>query len=253
MFTVATGFFDIGREEWRHYTRKLEVYLTYFKNVLSLNVNMVVFTEPKFVELVEEIRNGISSRTIIVPLEISELYMYQHLEKIQEIQNDPEFSVGHPNPLCPEVSKPLYNVVVCNKMDLLFKATELDTKSKYFVWLDGGYTHGNVDMSSLDWKPRSLFEHRDTLSMICLESIEVVGDDPREFFLKYIDVINGGFVGGYRDVVKKVRDLYYDLVVELFEVGLKDDDQFYHTILAKRNPELFNLIRGGWYSAMDFS
>lgn len=253
MFTVVTGFFDIGRGEWEHYNRKIEEYLKHFRNLLSLKVNMVIFTEPNFVELVEDVRKDVNCRTNIVTTELSQLYMYEHLEKIKSIQNDPNFAVGHPNPVSPEISKPLYNVVVCSKMDLLFRATVIDTESEYFIWLDAGYTHGTIDMSLLEWNPTSLFKHKDTLSMICLQSMDLVGDDPKEFFLKYVDVISGGFFGAYRDVVKKVRDLYYDLVVELFELGLKDDDQFYHTILAKRRPELFNLIRGGWYGAIDIS
>ena len=85
MFTVVTGFFDIGRGEWDHYNRKIEEYLQHFRNLLSLKVNMVIFTESNFVELVEDVRKDVNCRTSIVTTKLSQLYMYEHLEKIKSI------------------------------------------------------------------------------------------------------------------------------------------------------------------------
>lgn len=252
MFTVVTGFFDIGRGEWQHYTRKLDSYLRYFANMLSLKVNMIIFIEPKFVNFVESNRNYTNYKTIIIPTDITNLHMYQYLERITEIQNKPEYSTGHPNVTAPEICQPLYNVVTCSKMHLLAEATKIDTESDYFIWLDAGYTHNTMDLSILDWNPTCLFEHSDKFSVITLQSLAAASEDPREFFLQYIDVLIGGFMGGYRDTINKIKDLYYDLVLEMFELDLKDDDQFYNTILAKRHPELFNVIQSTWYGAMTF-
>lgn len=249
-FTVVTGFFDIGRGEWDRYNRKLEEYFIYFENTLKLKVNMVIFIESKHYEFVKDIRDTILNvRTIICKMEIEELYMYQHLDRITDIQNSPNFALNHPNPTAPEICKPLYNVVVCNKMDFLQKATEIDKESQYFIWLDAGYTHGNINMSVLHWNPTNLFECKDKICMICLQDISRVSDDPKEFFEQYKDVIIGGFISGYRDTISKVRDMYYDLVEELYDLEIKDDDQYYSTMLAKRNPELYQLYWGRWYDA----
>ena len=252
-FTVVTGFFDIGRGEWGKYNRKCEEYLIHFENTLKLKNNMVVFIENKNFDFVRRIRDKVTDeskvRTVIYILELKELYMYQHLERIEDIQNELTFAINHPNPTAPEICKPLYNVVVCNKMDLLHKATILDVDSEYFIWLDAGYTHSSVDLSTLNWNPTNLFEIKDKMSVICLQDINKGSDDPKEFFNQYIDIIIGGFISGYRDTIENVRDLYYDLVLELFEHDIKDDDQFYNTILAKRHPELYHFHKGSWYDA----
>jgi protein YibB len=250
MFTVVTGFFDIGRGEWEYYTRKIDEYLKHFTNMLKLNVNMIIFVEQKFFQLVQTIRKTVNCKTTIITLSINDLYMYKYLERITDIQNDPLYSSGHPNIKAPEISQPLYNIVTCSKMDLVYQATQIDTESNYFIWLDAGYTHSTIDLSNLDWNPTTIFKNKNTLSVIAIQSQDLANDDPREFFLQYIDILIGGFIGGYRNTFKKVRNMYYELVLEMFEIGLKDDDQFYNTILAKRHPELFTVYSGGWYSAM---
>jgi len=86
-FTVVTGFFDIGRGEWGKYNRKTEEYLIHFENTLKLKNNMVIFIENKNFDFVRRIRDKVTKvRTIIYILELKELYMYQHLDRITSIQ-----------------------------------------------------------------------------------------------------------------------------------------------------------------------
>lgn len=252
MFTVVTGFFNIERHTWDSYNRNLEEYLLQFTNLLSLNVNMIIYTEPSFVELIQNIRNSKVVKTTIIQTSLKKLHMYQYLDRITEIQNNSEYAKDHPNKSAPEICKPLYNIVTCSKMDMLAKATKYDPDSEYFIWLDAGYTHNTIDLSTLDWNPTRIFQHKDKMAVISLQSLAAAKDDPKEFFLQYIDVIIGGFFGGYRDTIIKVRNLYYNLVLEMFDLGLKDDDQFYNTILAKRHPELFKVYVDNWYGSMYF-
>lgn len=252
MFTVVTGFFDIGRGEWDSYKRNLDEYLRHFKNMLSLKVNMIIFIDSIHFDFVKNIRDNIMCKTTIIVLKPSDLYMYQYIDRITEIQNSPNYAIGHPNVRAPEICRPMYNVVTCSKMDLMYKATLFEKNSEYFIWLDAGYTHSTIDLSELNWNPTRLFEYHDKLCVIALQSLDIAKDDPKEFFLQYIDVLIGGFFGGYRDTILQVRDLYYNLVLEMFDIGIKDDDQFYNTILAKRYPELFKIFIDNWYGAMLF-
>lgn len=253
MFTVVTGFFDIGRGEWQNYNRKIDEYLKNFENLLRLNVNMIIYIERQYTEFVHNIREDIPKKTTIITSKITDLYMYKYLTKIKEIQANPLYSIGHPNPSAPEICKPLYNIVTCSKMDMVAQATNYDHESDYFIWLDAGYTHSTVDLSKLDWNPTTLFEHKKKLAVIALCPLHDASDDPLTFFNQYKDVLIGGFFGGYRDTIKTVRYMYYQLVDEIFDkYSLKDDDQFYNTLLAKRNPELFQIYYSFWYGAMDF-
>ena len=90
--------------------------------------------------------------------------------------------------------------------------------------------------------------------MVIVEYPNKAMRDPREFFLQYIDITSGGFVGGYPHIIKKIREMFYDLVKEIFDTyNIKDDDQFYYTILQQRHPELFHLTLSSWYGSLYFT
>lgn len=264
-FTIITGLFDIGRENWGSYQRSMKDYAKYFVNVLQLKFPMVIFCEEQFVKVALDARNFIPYETIIIPTKIEELYMYRYIHLLFEIQNDPNYGKNHPNRSCPEISNPLYALVVNSKFDLLLKGCKY-ARTDYCMWLDAGYTHGKIDLSKVEWNPKSLLlgnrdferepsvrEEKDKVSMILLQSMDaMITVDPIDFSNLYIDIIGGGFIGGYISSIKDVHVIYYDLIDEfLVKYKMKEDDQYYWTFLAKRHPELMNLIKGGWYGALD--
>lgn len=250
MYTVVTGMFDIGRGNWKAFQRPVSYYAHFFANVLQLKAPMVVFCEPKFVELVKQVRAQVPHRTVVIVLSVEQLYMNRYRELLFKIQKDPEYGKKHPNPVCPEIAEPLYSLVVASKPDLLRRALE-HVETEFCFWLDGGYTHSRIDISKVEWNPTSLYEIKDKVSLIRLRPIEdMISEDPVEFSNQYIDIINGGFFGGHKDAVKTVTDKYYEVVEDLLvKHRVKEDDQYYWTFLAKRHPELVNLIPGDWYDA----
>ena len=146
MYTVVTGLFDIGRGNWNAYRRPVQYYMMFFANVLKLRAPMVIFCEPKFVNLTNQVRKSIPFETTVISTKLEDLVMYKYKDLLFEIQKDPNYGKGHPNPVCPEIAVPLYSLVVASKPDLLFRGTKY-AKTDYCIWLDGGYTHGNIDIS----------------------------------------------------------------------------------------------------------
>ena len=254
MHTVVTGFFNIGREHWGQYQRPLEKYLSDFGNLLSLNCNMIIFVEKAFIPFVEGHRNKIKFFfTTVVEIEIDSLHMFNYLNKIISIQNHETYAMNHPNRFAPEICKPLYNIVTCSKMDLMAKAVDIDRgSSDWFIWLDAGYCHGTTDLSTRIWNPTRIFKHVDKMCVVALQSLDVAEDDPHKFFNQYIDVCIGGFFAGTGETILKVRDIYYSFVEEMLDAGIKDDDQFYMTMLVKRYPSLFKVFIDEWYGPMDW-
>jgi len=250
MYTVVTGLFDIGRGDWSHYKRPVNYYAYYFSNVLSLKAPMVIFCEEKFVPLVKKVRDPLPFDTTIFPTSLEDLYMHKYKDLLFEIQKDPNYGKDHPHPVCPEIAVPMYSLVVSSKPDLLYLGSK-HAKTDYCIWLDGGYTHGSVDISKLDWNPKSLYDVKDKISIIGLRPItDMISDDPVAFSNQYIDIINGGFFGGHKNTIDIVRNKYYEIVHEMLTVHrMKEDDQFYWTFLAHRHPELVNLVPGSWYDA----
>jgi protein YibB len=249
MYTVITGLFDIGRGEWSAYRRPIEHYVYYFANVLSLKAPMVIFCEEKFVDIANRVRKTIPFKTTVIPTKIEDLYMNKYKDLLFEIQKDPNYAKNHPHTSCPEIAIPMYSLVVNSKLDLLFKGSKY-SDTDYCIWLDGGYTHGKIDISKINWDPKSLFEIKDKISIIELRPITDMVTDPTGFSNQYIDIINGGFFGGHKDTIEKARNKYYEIVDEFLNVHrIKEDDQYYWTFFAHRFPEMINFIKGSWYDA----
>lgn len=249
--TVVTGFFDIRRDLWKAFQRNEANYMVFFRNILRLDVDMVIFTEEKYINFVDACRSAVKGRkTTIVETDLEDLYMYKHKQLLLDIQRDPDYITSHPKPMAPEISQPYYNLVVCSKFDLLARGCQY-AQTDMCVWFDAGYAHGTIDTSQLKWNPVSLLSVRDKISIIMLKPLEQADPDPRKFFAQYIDIINGGFIAGYKDTIAKVRDMYYELIDDLLiNQRIKDDDQFYWTVLAQRHPEVMNLIPGDWYDGL---
>lgn len=254
MYTVVTGLFDIGRGEWQEYRRPIEYYIKFFANVLSLRAPMVIFCEEKFVQLVNNIRNNIQFETTVIPTKLEDLCMYKYKDLLFEIQKDPTYGKNHPHPVCPEIAIPLYSLVVSSKPDLLYQGTKY-AKTDYCIWLDGGYTHGSVDISKINWNPKSLYEVKDKISLIGLRPMsDMKTVDPVGFSNQYIDIINGGFFGGYKNIIEQARNKYYEIIDEMLTIHkMKEDDQYYWTFFAYRYPEMVNLIPGSWYDAFNIN
>ena len=249
-FTIISCFFDIGREDWLHYQRSISDYLENLKNFCQLNYNFIFYTETKFISLIHSYRKDFLDKTMIICIDIPNLKMFT---KYTQIVNAQKSITNHPNMFAPEVCKPLYNLVVCSKLDLIYKTTKLNPfNSEYFIWMDGGYTHNTINLSNFEYNPKSIISLRDKISVICLNSLDRASNDPKEFYYQYIDVLIGGFFGGGREAIEKIHTLYYSMIEDILEeYNIIDDDQYYWTLSCKKYPELFNVVYGNWYDGVN--
>jgi protein YibB len=254
MYTVVTGLFDIGRGQWQHYRRPIEHYLFFFSNLLRIKAPIIVFCEERFVEFVKTQRLNSSFETTVIPTPIEELYMYKYKDLLFEIQADPNYAKDHPHRECPEISTPMYTLVTVSKPDLVRRAIPY-AKTDYLIWLDAGYTHGTIDIGSLNWNPTSIINQKGKISLTILRPLSVMkSHDPVKFSNQYVDIVSGGFFGGHKDTIELITPKYYDIVhQQLTELRLKDDDQHYWLFLILQHPELFNLLNGTWFSSLSLT
>lgn len=248
-FTIVTAFFDIGRGDWNYYNRKTEEYLSHFSNMLSLDTNLIVFTEEKYLDFISQRRTNLD--TLIIMKEIKDLYTYERYSDIiiSNLSNN-RYRENHPNPICPEVTQPLYNILVTNKMKFLEEAVSFNPFStEYFFWMDGGYTHSTISLKDITWDISPLFNSK--FSIMALSAVSPLLN-PRSFFYEYRDPITGGFFGGRREDIRVISEIYYlimDCIIDSYNIT--DDDQYYMTLLISRYPELFSLYFGGWYAGIN--
>jgi len=139
---IVTALYDIGRDNWEHYTQSYWGYMDWMEKTLSLDAKIVIYTEEKFAPHISERRKKFDpnmEKTIIVvqPLEslvAYELYNFK-LEKLMfsdDFKKKVSFQV-------PEMTKPLYNVIMFNKAYWLKHCVD----NRFFdndmvIWADAG-------------------------------------------------------------------------------------------------------------------
>lgn len=252
-FTVVTGFFDIGRDKWKtKHARSNETYFRNIKNMMSMDVNLIVFTESKNLKKFKEFRRNKQSKTYFVEMEFSELEMYPYIEQMEKCQKNPIIMSDHPDKTCPEYQLPEYNTIVNSKFGLLSRAVKLNPfKTDFFCWIDAGYTHCTINLENKKYEPTILynFPYTITFSQLLPTSIMVNGHYP--FFIQHIDVVSAGFFFGKSDTILRFQQIYHDYYTRiLYEEGISDDEQYYLALLLREQPTLFNPIFMDWFGSL---
>ncbi|MBN3135168.1 MULTISPECIES: protein YibB [Pectobacterium] len=144
--TIVTAFFDIGRGNWTtengyspYFHRTSQTYLDYFKNLATLENDMVIFTSKEFEDKIRKIR-GERPTKIIVMNPVKRLIKLR--EKIKKIQDSDKFKslLNKEQSISPEYFSPDY-ILVCNlKSYFVSKAINLElVKTESVAWVDFGY------------------------------------------------------------------------------------------------------------------
>lgn len=170
---IVTALYDIGRDNWDKFTVSYGGYIHWMERTLSLDSDMVIYTENKFYEEIKSYRVKYDpnlSKTIFVIQELAELMVYKfYNERLNELMFSDEFkSKAHFD--VPEMNRPLYNVIMFNKVFWLKHSVD----NKFFdndmvIWADAGGLREPVDEYKLSNWPN-------------LEKINEVGSDKIIFF-----------------------------------------------------------------------
>lgn len=135
---IVMALYDIGRDNWDNFTLSYNTYLWWMKNTLSLDSDFVIYTEEKFYEEIRKMREEFDpqlSRTKIIVRPLEELeYYVEYNDKLTQLMSSEEFrsKVHHD---VPEMTQPLYNVIMFNKLSFLKDAKDNGYfDSDYFIW-----------------------------------------------------------------------------------------------------------------------
>ncbi|CAL1527378.1 unnamed protein product [Lymnaea stagnalis] len=255
-FTVVTGLFDIGRGSWWTQSRTYNEYLGQMLQILKLDVNLIVFIEPKGWNFVKSFRKGREKRTRIYVKEIEDLEYYPLFGRIKEIMNSKSFQEGNENYAsgkC-EAVDPMYNLVTNSKITLVHEALQDNPfNSDYFIWLDGGYGHGNASIYPEDriWIPRHLLNFKDKVSFTALEDLPGKRNDELNVLHKTDTAwIAGGLFAGGKEAMETFYRLHKTIMAEYMERGTIDDDQTTFSDCYFRLPSNFRPVLGSWYDLM---
>ncbi|GMR58997.1 hypothetical protein PMAYCL1PPCAC_29192 [Pristionchus mayeri] len=257
--TVVTALMDIGRGEWFEYRRPLEKYHSFMENVLSLKVNMVIFTDKSSVDFVLKYREemGLLHKTKVYNITLDDLPLARyhfHAQKIIEDELktpelwrkwDPQMQKH------PESKSPEYDILVNSKTFFLYNATLEDPfSSDWFVWLDAGYGHGDQTPFPVDnnWRPQ--FPRRKiSVIKVTPDHDNISNWSLEKLYRQNWSVISGGFLAGERHAIGQLHTLVHRKFVELINMDRVDDDQTVLVLVIQSHPHLFNVITGDWFDA----
>lgn len=171
--------------------------MSYFSNVLGLNVNLIVYSDETVETFVLDRRKDYQNKTKTYRIKFSELEYYQYRQHINDVIASSEFRESNDMLDHPEAFSVEYLILMNNKISFLADAVRRNPfNSTHFFWIDAGYGHGEDLTRWKNFQPRKLLDYHGMITYIEL-------NDPR----RYIDIndphkVNmgpafcGGFFGG---------------------------------------------------------
>ncbi len=218
--------------------------------MLSLDVPMVAYTEPKSEAFVRYFR---ANRDGITDLQLTELkdleYYKTYWTRIQNAMDSDDFKkdnflINHPEGFSAD-----YNLLMNAKLSMMYETVNRNPfNTSYFYWLDMGYGHGqDVFPKSCNWAPNNIMDNSNKITYIAVNNVSIVQSVLQLYKQKVGPGVNGGFFGGGRQAVESYYQLHKDVVDDFLKHNMIDDDQTVAVECFLRQPNMFNMVPGNWY------
>jgi hypothetical protein len=154
--TFVTALYDIGREQLApqyNNHRKFSTYLSWFKNLLALPLNLVIYVPKALEKFVLNHRSQYDEshvQTQIVVREFDELPYAKDLQRFKDVLTTME----NTNKGQIEMILPEYNVVTFSKFPLVQEVAQRNPyQSKYVFWIDAGYLRTPIAAQDFSFDP----------------------------------------------------------------------------------------------------
>ena len=213
---MVTALYDLGRSQWSSFRRSFDVYLSNAIYVLSLDVPIVAFVEPKIVPFIQHFRKTKRHITRIIVSDLRDLeFSKEYYDVIAKVMDSEQFHQDNHILHHPEGFSPEYNVLMNAKMDFLKSAVDSNFfHSSHFFWIDMGYGHGGRDIFPENpcWEPANLIGDTDNITYIAVNDIDEVVDIHQLYKRRVGPGVNGAFFGGSAKAVQDYHDLYLSVL-----------------------------------------
>jgi protein YibB len=247
----VTALYDIGRGQWQRFRRSFELYLSSFRNLLDLNVKLIVYANETVVNFVLDRRQHLRNKTWTVVLSFSELEYFEYRQHIQHILSSAEFRDSNKMLDHPEAFSVEYLILMNNKVSFLANAVRTNPfNTTHFFWIDAGYGNG-ADLSRLaKFRPGVLLNKDNKITYFELNDPQSYRDINHLHKVRIEPAFCGNFFAGDAKAILKYERLYKKTFRRLLTEFVVDDDQNVAYHCYKENPRLFENIRGSWLDAM---
>lgn len=247
--TLVTGLWDLKREELNEgWARSFENhYLEKFKQLLTIQNNLIIFGDSKLEEFVWKYRSIENTQFINRDLV---WFKNEFYDSIQKIRNNPNwYNQSGWLPESTQARLDMYNPLVMSKVFLLNDARILDKfNSEKLFWIDAGitntvhvgyFTHDNV-LEKIDKKITKF-------SFVCFPynaENEIHGftyptiNNWAENDVKLVG--RGGFFGGPVKTIGEINSVYYGLLSDTINQGYMGTEESIFSIMVYKYPNLID-------------
>jgi hypothetical protein len=247
--TLVTGLWNIKRDELSEgWSRPFSHYLDKFSQLLSVDVNMIIFGDPELEEFVFKYRKY--ENTQFVSRGGDWFKTNEFFDKIQKIRNNPEWynQVGWLKDST-QAKLEMYNPLVMSKMFLLHDAKILDKfNSDYMFWIDAGLTNTvHPGYFTHDKVLDKLSKYISKFSFVCFPyetNSEIHGFEYSK--LKSIanaevnKVARGGFFGGPKNTISDINSIYYGILMSTLNEGYMGTEESIFSIMCYKHSDIVN-------------
>lgn len=254
--TIVTAFFDIGRGDWTtdkghpsYLHRDNQTYLSYFKNLATLDNEMVIFTSKEFEAAIRELRRDKPTKIVIVDINTD---FHTALSKIKSILKSPSFQEKIPKEQQhnPEYWSEKYILITNLKTYFVNKAIEDCGISNHLVaWVDFGYCrHEDTLLNIKNWYYPFDNEHIHFFTLK-RDKILYIFNNPKfphkknqvlHAILNNKVYIIGGVTVGTQHIWQQFFTLVKSCQKDMLQSNLLDDDQGVYLMCHYLQPDLFN-------------
>ena len=251
----VTAFMDIGRENWKTFSRSVADYLDHFQPFVDMfrNLDPSVYQMIVFIDEThyDTLRQRIPLDTPIRLVSCSRDYLesniptwsYLPIEKMI-IQSDTyKGLVGDRIHKFPENYSAEYTVMTTSKVDFVVHAMSF-INSDYYCWVDFGYFKlpENIPKHPIDIRKLDL-------DRINLQILHPLTDSDQNIIYTVRNAperIAGAFIFGSKSKFLEYQPLYHTIHKEFHTLWLVDDDQHLALQCYYRRPDLFRLHQHYW-------
>lgn len=256
----VTAFLNIGRSNWKNFSRSVDNYIDSFLPYIELFENnrdsdceMVVYIdETIYSTLKEKIGDDLPIKLIPINEDylLKEMPIWSRLEREQEIMNSDLFKTMVGSRVSfPEAHNARYTLINHLKIDFICHTLVNHTSAEYLCWTDFGYfkQKNRIPMKMLDINKLVL----DKINYTLINPLEDIDRDVFYTLRFAKEKIGGFFFFGRRDVLVQYQQLYHETHQELQNDTIVDDDQSIALQCWAKKPEMFAMhYLGDWHLAL---
>lgn len=239
---VITALFDIKRDE-NGDGRKIEEYLSWFKDTLKLKCDMTIYTEERFLDFVNLNRSGEFETDIIIQ-KLETVPFYNKRNVIKEIITSEDYKSKMRDTNRIECYLPEYNIIQYSKFGWLKEVCDKNTNHDYFLWMDAGCSRffNGFDTNN-EWPSKYKIDpERFTIqgNSNYIRMFDTLNVD--EYIWDNNCVLVGTLFGGGRQIIHKLYKEINQIFDSMVELNCVNNEQFALALFAKKNPEIMNTI-----------